>query len=277
MKFSIGYKPLVCSLALIGCSLSGSARTVISEATGEPVIYASVGVINRNHGTLTDSLGHFSLSVPIEYMNDSIRISSIGYVSQTFAAKDFKDIPDTLKLADNMIALSEVVVKPQKIEHKIAGRKSSGGFIYIEVENYRAAGQGIAIPLTINKRAWLKNLGFTVEVNDRTLSRMKFRVNVYEKDANGYKLLSTIKPLYFDYNKSDLVDGQFKYTFPEEIMLEEGKYYVELEFLENFSPELFLMKSRPMTGKTRFRYASQSDWEAMPFGAPIYVEYDAIK
>ncbi len=277
MKFSIGYKPLVCSLALIGCSLSGSARTVISEATGEPVIYASVGVINRNLGTLTDSLGHFSLSVPIEYMNDSIRISSIGYVSQTFAVKDFKDIPDTIKLADDMIALSEVVVKPQKIEHKIAGRKSSGGFIYIEVENYRAAGQGIAIPLTINKRAWLKNLGFTVEVNDRTLSRMKFRVNVYEKDANGYKLLSTIKPLYFDYNKSDLVDGQFKYTFPEEIMLEEGKYYVELEFLENFSPELFLMKSRPMTGKTRFRYASQSDWEAMPFGAPIYVEYDAIK
>lgn len=85
------------------------------------------------------------------------------------------------------------------------------------------------------------------------------------------------KPLYFDYNKADLVDGQFKYTFPEEIMLEEGKYYVELEFLENFNPEMFLMKSRPMTGKTRFRYASQSDWETMPFGAPIYIEYDCIK
>lgn len=176
---------------LMLCTFTGFARTVISEATGEPVIYASVGVINRNLGTLTDSLGQFSLSVPVEYMNDSIRISSIGYISQTFAVKDFKSIPDTIRLADNMIALSEVLVKPQRIEHKIAGRKSGGGFIYIEVESYRAAGQGIAVPLTVNKRAWLKNLGFTVVVNDRTLSRMKFRVNVYEKDDNGYILLST--------------------------------------------------------------------------------------
>lgn len=59
-------------------------------------------------------------------------------------------------------------------------------------------------------------------------------------------------------------------------MLEEGDYYVELEFLENFFNELFVMKSKPFTGKTRYRYASQSAWETLPFGAPIYIDYESL-
>lgn len=35
------------------------SRTVIAESTKEPVIYASVGIINRNLGTVTDSMGNF--------------------------------------------------------------------------------------------------------------------------------------------------------------------------------------------------------------------------
>lgn len=268
---------VISSLTMVLLYISSDAKTVISESTGEPIIYASVGIINRNLGTLTDSVGHFSLQVPAEFMNDSLRISSVGYIAQTFAVKDFKTIPDTIKLKDDIIVLSEVMVKPKRIEHKIAGHRSMAGFIYIEVEGDRAAGQGLAVPLSVDKRAWIKGLGFTVVDNDRTLSHMKFRVNVYEKDGNGYELLPTIKPLYFDYSKSDLRDGQFAYSFPEEIMLDSGKYYLELEFLENFTPELFLMKSRPLTGKTRYRYASQSDWETLPFGAPLYFEYDTLK
>ena len=275
MSFSL-LRKLACCLALLFGTAAAGGRTVLSAATGEPMVYAGVGVINRNLGTVTDSLGHFSLTIPAEYINDSIRISSVGYVTQTFAVSDISDIPDTILLADDVIPLAEIVVKPQKIVHKTAGRKGGPGFIYIEVEGNKAAGQGLAIPLTVSKRAWLKELGFTVVVNDRTLSRMKFRVNIYAEDEKGYTLLP-LAPVYFDYDKSGLVDGQFTYTFPEEIMLDRGKYYVELEFLENFSREIFAMKTLPLTGKTRYRYASQSDWETLPFGAPIYVEYDALK
>lgn len=259
------------------CQISGFARVVVSRATGEPVVYASVGIVNRNLGTVTDSLGRFSLKVPVEYMDDSIRISSVGYVAQTFSVHDFRDMPDTVRLGDDVHILSEVVVKPRKIEHKTAGRKSSGGFIFIEVESDRAAGQGLAVPLTVNERVWLRGLGFTVEVNERTLSAMTFRVNVYVKEGSDYTPLASVRPVYFDYNKSDLVDGHFRYTFPEEIMLEKGKYYVELEFLKNFVPEQFIMKTHPMTGKTRYRYASQSGWETLPFGAPLYIEYDRLR
>lgn len=274
MKFIHRY--IICSLSGFLSILSGYSRTVLSQSTREPIIYASVGVINRNLGTVTDTLGNFSLSIPVEFVNDSIKISSIGYVAKIFAVKDIKNIPDTIFLADDAIILNEVIVKPQRIKHKTAGRKGDGGFVYIEVEGYKAAGQGLATPLNVKKRAWLKELGFTIQTDNRPLSKMKFRVNIYRKEDGEY-ILQNFKPIYFDYDKAQLKDRSFTYTFPDEIMLDEGNYYVELEFLENFSNELFVMKSKPLTGKTRFRYASQSAWETLPFGAPIYIDYDSVE
>lgn len=252
------------------------SRTLLSESTKEPIIYASIGVINRNVGTVTDTAGNFSLKIPPELANDSIRISSVGYVAKTFAVKDIKNIPDTILLADDIILLSEVVVKPQRIKHKTAGRKGGGGFIYIDVEGYKAAGQGLATPLKVKERAWLKELGFTIITDNKPLSKMKFRVNIYRKEDDRY-MLQNFKPVYFDYDISQLDNGLFTYTFPEEIFLEKGDYYIELEFLENFSNEYFTMKTLPLTGKTRYRYASQSDWETLPFGAPIHIEYDSVE
>ena len=274
MKFLLRY--IVCSLIGFSSVLTGYSRTVLSQSTMEPIIYASVGVINRNLGTVTDTLGNFSLNIPAEFVNDSIRISSIGYVAKTFAVKDIKNIPDTIFLTDDVILLNEIIVKPQRIKHKTAGRKNAGGFIYIEVEGYKAAGQGLATPLNVKERAWLKEMGFTIQTENRPLSKMKFRVNIYRKQDEEYTL-QNFKPIYFEYNKSQLVDGAFTYKFPDEIMLDEGNYYIELEFLENFSNELFVMKSKPLTGKTRYRYASQSAWETLPFGAPIYIEYDSVE
>ena len=89
--------------------------------------------------------------------------------------------------------------------------------------------------------------------------------------------MENIRPIYFDYDKSQLHDGLFTYKFPREVMLEDGDFYVELEVLENFSNEYFIMKSKPLTGKTRCRYASQSKWETLPFGAPVYIEYDSVE
>lgn len=267
---------IVCSLVGFLGVLSGYSRTVLSQSTREPIIYASVGVINQNLGTVTDTLGNFSLSIPAEFLNDSIRISSIGYVAKTFAVKDIKNIPDTIFLADGAILLNEVIVKPQKIKHKTAGRKGAGGFVYIEIEGHKAAGQGLAIPLNVKERAWLKELGFTIQTENRSLSKMKFRVNIYRKEDDEY-ILWNFTPIYFEYDKSQLENGLFSYKFPDEIMLNEGNYYVELEFLENFFNELFVMKTKPLTGKTRYRYASQSAWETLPFGAPIYIEYDSLE
>ena len=98
---------------------------------------------------------------------------------------------------------------------------------------------------------------------------------IMERDGDE---LENIEPLYFDYSREDLdSDGRFIYHFPTEIMLDKGEYYVELEFLRNFNNEISVMKSKPVTGRTHYRYASQSGWETLPFGAPLYVDYDSAE
>lgn len=270
------FRTIICLVLVLASAHLCHSRTVLSESTGEPVVYASVGVINRNLGTVADTAGNFSLQIPPEFVNDSIRISSIGYVAKTFAVKDIKSIPDTIFLSEDVRMLSEVVVKPQRVKHKTARRKGAGGFIYIEVEGYKAAGQGLATPLKVKGRAWLKELGFTIVTENKPLSRMKFRINIYRKEDDHY-VLQNFNPIYFDYDKSQLDNGLFTYKFPEELMLEDGDYYVELEFLENFANEFFIMRTKPLTGRTRYRYASQSDWETLPFGVPVYIEYDSVE
>lgn len=272
MKTSI--VAIFCFATLLLWASSAHGRTVISATRGEPVIYAGVGIINRNLGTVTDTLGNFSLKIPPELAGDSVRISAVGYASKTFAVSDIALLPDTIELDDDIVILNELVVKPGKIKHLRAGRKGGSGFIYIDVEGYKAAGQGLATPLKVKRRAWLKEIGFTIITDGSPLSHMKFRVNIYRKEGDSYEL-QKINPVYFDYDKSQLRDGEFSFVFPDEITLGAGDYYVELEFLENFSGEYFTMKTRPLSGKTRYRYASQSNWETLPFGAPIYIDYDS--
>lgn len=252
------------------------ARTVVSATTGEPVVYASVGVLNKTLGTVTDSTGTFRLTVPREMFDDTLRISCVGYETRDFRLRGLMAYGDTIRLAEVTVALNEVVVKPRNIKHKTAGRKGKGGFVYIEIESDRAAGQGVAIPLEVKNVAWLKELGFCVIDNDATVDHMKFRVNVYRK-TDGEYLIENMLPVYFDFYKDNLKDEWFTYVFPEEMMLEKGEYYIELEFLENFRGKQFIMKSKPLTGRTRYRYASQSQWETLPFGAPIYIDYDATE
>ncbi len=115
--------------------------------------------------------------------------------------------------------LSEVVVKPQRVKHKIAGRKGAGGFIYIEVEGYKAAGQGLATPLKVKGRAWLKELGFTVVTENKPLFEMKFRINIYRKEDDHY-VSQNFNPIYIDYEKSQLDNGLFTYPFGAPVYIE---------------------------------------------------------
>lgn len=75
----------------------------MSESTREPIEYASIGVVNRNLGTVADTLGNFSLSIPPEFINDSIRISSIGYIAKTFAVREIAIMPGTILFSDDIM------------------------------------------------------------------------------------------------------------------------------------------------------------------------------
>ena len=97
---------LACLFLFVGMALAQTtiSGTVISQEDGEPIIGASVMVDGGSKvGTVTDTDGHFSLSVPA---GKKLVISYIGMKSQTVVAKPNMKV--TLQSDDR--TLGEVVV-----------------------------------------------------------------------------------------------------------------------------------------------------------------------
>ena len=100
-------------LATVASAQSKVSGTVV-DATGEPIIGASVIVKGTSTGTVTDFNGNFTVTgVPA---NASIEISYIGYKSQTIAVAGKSTINVTLQ-EDNAL-LDEVVVVGYGVQRK---------------------------------------------------------------------------------------------------------------------------------------------------------------
>ena len=113
------------------------ADGVIKNAqTNEPIPYVNIGILNRDKGTVSNENGEFTLEIPNEFINDTIKISSIGYESRIFIANEFiKTLKENknITLSEKVIELNEVVVSNKKLKEKILGNKTKsrmmrGGF-----------------------------------------------------------------------------------------------------------------------------------------------------
>jgi len=101
-------KKMFLLLCMIGMSVFTYAQQKITgtvvDATGEPIIGASVVVKGTTNGTVTDFDGNFTLNVPAKSM---LEISYVGYVSQTVSAAKS---PLRIVLKEDNELLEEVVV-----------------------------------------------------------------------------------------------------------------------------------------------------------------------
>ena len=97
---------------------------VIDTKTGEPVPCASIGIKGKTMGTLSTETGHFSITVSNVGAGDSLKVSSIGYISRSFPmakAQQFQNEP--IYLTQSSVQLDEVVVKPSKTYTLVLGNK----------------------------------------------------------------------------------------------------------------------------------------------------------
>lgn len=108
-------KILVSLAALFLCATGALAQlkisgTVISESDGEPLIGATIKVVDSNIGTITDIDGNFSINAEL---NSKLSVSYIGFKSVEVKAADKM----TIKLStDN--ELDEVVVTGYQVQRK---------------------------------------------------------------------------------------------------------------------------------------------------------------
>lgn len=82
---------------------------VTDYKTGEQISFVSVSIKNRSVGTLTNDNGHFEFKAQIK-PGDSLRVSYVGYATQTIALNPKSTNNFNVKLKEETFQLGEIVV-----------------------------------------------------------------------------------------------------------------------------------------------------------------------
>ena len=150
---------------------------IIDSKTSEPLEYVSIGIINTNFGTITDTNGYFKFEAKVDELS-IVRISMIGYEPQKFTVKDLRNNKNEIKLNETTIELAEIIIKPTK-ERKVGAtsfNRSSGWSGWGGLRTRKGYEIGILLDLG-SKPVEIKNLNILLKRQsfDKTLFRLHIR------------------------------------------------------------------------------------------------------
>lgn len=195
---------------------------VLSASCLLPIEYVSIGVIGSPFGAITDENGHFKLETKGLSSEAKVRVSMIGYMSQTFSLEELLNKENSIKLTEEAIQIKEVLIKPMNKQRKVGNTDFSFGNCcgWAGTQN----GKGCEIGTTIHLGASpvrLKSLH--VRVYKQSFDSSLFRLHIRDV-VNGLpntELLS--KNIYIVATKKSgwvTIDlSKYNLTFKDEIAL----------------------------------------------------------
>ncbi len=271
---------LITLLLLVDINLyAGGISGIVVDEKGQPLPYSTIRVKNKRIAVLSDSIGHFNLKTNGIQINDTIAISYLGYKTKEIPLNELENsMSEWIVLAPAPMILQEVMICPtDKMKRKTTGKRHSWGALKTYIDG-QMAGEcfGYEFHAKKRKKLILDKVGFYYCEGDSQMTKMKFRVNVYDMSgvkkspsSNFINVLS--KPIYFDYNLKGPLSGKFEYELPERIVLPRDAM-VEIEFLENLNGEIFWFKSNLIGKRTWAKSIIDGEWEQNPFATPFFVE-----
>ena len=173
---------------LAGQTITGK---VVDTATGEALVYVSIGVVGQPRGTITDENGAFALEINGLLSEAIVRFSMIGYLSQTFTVEELSDNNRiTIKLESIPVSLSEVVVKPKKTR-KAGMTKCSLGPICGWGGEHLGKGWEIGLKIELGELpALIKSLHVRVHKNSFDTCLLRLHVRNVVNELPGDELLT---------------------------------------------------------------------------------------
>jgi hypothetical protein len=195
----------VAGLLLSVLSLPVRAQNVapgrVTTTAGEPVPYASVGVVGKPIGTIADAGGTFSLSpLASAAPTDTVVVSCVGYQAQKLLLAQLRR-QTLVSLTPAATPLREVLVRAKSPKRTILGHKGRSIFTSFnfytskDSQPHDRLGREVGLLLAVKRPAHLESFHLFVFNNDFTT--VKFRLNIYAvKDGRPQTSLLTKDVLF---------------------------------------------------------------------------------
>ncbi|MEM1257318.1 MAG: carboxypeptidase-like regulatory domain-containing protein, partial [Bacteroidota bacterium] len=137
---------------------------VFDSVSRQPLPYVNAGVLNKDIGTVSDTLGNFNLKLEDHLNKDTLRVSRIGYRSQDFLLNTILHIGDTLRVAlsEEISELDEVVVSAKAFKRRTLGNKTESKFLGTGF-GYDQLGAEMGIKINVRKNpTFVDAFNFTI-------------------------------------------------------------------------------------------------------------------
>jgi hypothetical protein len=234
---------------------------VLSEETGKEIPYVNLGVIGKNHGTVTDISGNFSLELGEIYDNDSIRFSIIGYTPKSFLVRQFRyDGSKNIFLKPVAYGLQEVKV----IYHKPRTVKLGEPILYNDLRSgFGSNDLGSELGVKIHVRGIVKLKDLKINVAICTYDSVTYRLNIYTMEGNTVCDNILRHQVYFSFSKNDINKPVNLDLTPYSIVVE-GDILVSLEIYRELGEGKLLFNTTYFTDVTYHKKTSEGTWSQSP-------------
>ncbi|WP_273443982.1 carboxypeptidase-like regulatory domain-containing protein [Neolewinella agarilytica] len=250
-------------------SLSGYAQTfltgtIIDATNGQAIPYVNIGLVGKNTGTVSNDNGTFDLRVSARDENAEIRVSILGYQSQSFTVKQLEaklEENAALRLQAQAYNLDEIVVVPKFTKMKRFGNRAVSTNLNDGFAGDKLGREGgIVVKLKERYRPAVVT-NFSTYIVKNTYDEITFRLNFYTV-KNG--LPDKPLPRESIIISSKIEKGVLSVDLEEYGIVVEDDFAVTLEWIKDFGEYgSLLFAMRLFTGPTCvYRYTSQARWDA---------------
>ena len=226
------YGTTVCIFIFFGCFIYGQKvfrGHIMDEETMNPISYASVGVLGKEIGSISDSAGTFKVNLPTQVKeSDTILITSVGYYSLKVAVKEA-----TKKNMFQLKAIEGVLPSVMVYDLKKSGRMGDDTVNYSFYRGwyeYRTGGEIGRIINVLHKKYKLNRIAFQVDNKcDTCWLRLRVRKVAHFEPAEDLLQQSVIIPV----TKHTPLDGVMEFDISDlGLLLREKKIYIGFEVID---------------------------------------------
>ncbi|MEI6755065.1 MAG: carboxypeptidase-like regulatory domain-containing protein [Paludibacter sp.] len=260
------------STFFICTSAQSFSGKIISKNNQTPVEYANIGILNKNIGTTSDTSGNFSIYLPTEFNNDTLRISCIGFETKNIIVKDFVNLnKKNIQLFEKTYNLAESVITPKRFKEKVLGNKAKSKSIQAGFDEH-LLGKEMGVILAIRKSAKIKKINLNIATCN--FDTIFYRINVYEvKNLWKRDFENVLKsPLYISIPK-DKVKSTITIDVENKDIWVNGNCLVTIEYVKDLGKGQ-LHFCAGIGNNTYHRTTSQGKWTSTPIGIGINVLAD---
>ena len=165
---------------------------VISQKEGNGIPYATIEIKGKMKGTISDINGLFELEVAAEFLNDTLLVSSMGYVSRNLPVSHFQNNNYyRLYLEDKIYEINNINIYPEKMEEQIVGNSGTipKGSMYLDTH-----GQQTAMFIENSKKIEGVLAGVRYYLSKKGNTEAPLRIHIYSTDTLTGKPLDELLP-----------------------------------------------------------------------------------